>query len=141
MEERGYPTSGWLFLNGNGTKMKSTQINKLIKESGTKAGITDKVLIAKAFRKSFVENFFQIKLEKDIPPDPMILAGTGKGTQDQPKTAFCVGWSLKVLMEHYAPKMKRQIEKHRQKFRMLTDEHIEEIVEKQPMELRKQFTF
>lgn len=141
MEERGYPKSGWLFLNGNGTKMKSTQINKLIKESGTKAGITDKVLTAKAFRKSFVENFFQIEVEKDTPPDPMILAGTGKGTQDQPKTSFCVGWSLKVLMEHYAPKMKRQIEKHRQKFRMLTDQHIEKTVAKQPTELRTQFGF
>lgn len=111
LEERGYPKSGWLFCNGGGTKMTRRQVNQVIKEAGTKAGITDKVLTAKAFRKSFVENYFEIP-----DADPMILAGSGKGTQDQPKTAFCVGWSLKVLMEHYAPKMKSQIGTYRQKF-------------------------
>ena len=110
LEERGYPKSGWLFCNGGGTQMTQRQVNKVIKKAGTKAGITNKVLTAKAFRKSFVENYFEIP-----DADPMILAGSGKGTQDQPKTAFCVGWSLKVLMEHYAPKMKTQIETQRQK--------------------------
>lgn len=117
LEERGYPKTGWLFvnINGNGkeTKMTKTEVNNIIKELGEKAEITDKILTAKAFRKSFVENFFQIP-----EADPMILAGSGKGTEGQPKTAFGVGWSLKVLMEHYAPKMKKQIDKHRQKFQI-----------------------
>lgn len=110
--------TGWLFANnGNGkeTKMTTDDVNQIIKKAGQKAGIKDKVLTAKAFRKSFVENYFTIEVDGN-PADPMILAGTGKGTQGQPKTAFCVGWSLKVLVEHYAPKMKKQIEKHRQRF-------------------------
>lgn len=111
LEERGYPKTGWLFCNGGETRMTQKQVNDIIRKAGRKAGITDKVLTAKAFRKSFVENYFEMP-----DADPMILAGSGKGTQGEPKTAFCVGWSLKVLMEHYAPKMKSQIETHRQRF-------------------------
>lgn len=115
LEERGWPKSGWLFVNndgnGNETKMTSRDLNKMIKEIGKKAGITGKIMTAKAFRKSFVENYFKIS-----DADPMILAGSGKGDQGQPKTSFGVGWTLEVLMKYYAPKMKKQIAKHRQKF-------------------------
>jgi hypothetical protein len=113
--ERGSPKSGWLFVNGNGNgiekKITSRDVNDIIKQVGKNAGITDKVLSAKAFRKSFVENYFKIP-----DADPMIIAGSGKGTEDQPKTSFCVGWSLDVLMKYYAPKMRSQIETHRQHF-------------------------
>lgn len=110
LEERGYPTSGLLFVNSNGngeTKMTHDDVNNAIRKWGKRAGIKGKVLTAKAFRKSFVENFMNI-------PDanPLVIAGTGKET----KTCFCVGWTLDVVMKHYAPKMKKQIKAQRQKF-------------------------
>ena len=111
LQERNKPKSGWLFVNNNGdgkeTQMSPKDVNGIIKEAGHRAGITNKVLSAKAFRKSLVSNFMNIK-----DANPLVLAGSGK----ERKTCFCVGWTLDVLMKHYAPKMKAQIETYRQKF-------------------------
>jgi predicted DNA-binding transcriptional regulator AlpA len=108
LKERGSPRSGWLFVDGDGeSKMTSNEINDLIEDVGNTAEIRGKVLTAKCFRKSLVENFLNI-------PDanPVVLAGSGKET----KTCFCVGWTLDILMKYYAPKMRKQIETHRLQF-------------------------
>jgi integrase len=113
LEERGYPDQGWLFTNGDGTQLKSKDINGIIKELGKKAGIRGKSLTEKAFRKSFAKYALTPKEHGGMGMNPVSLIGTGKAT----KTCFCVGWTdMKVLMEHYAPQLMDQIEQDRQKF-------------------------
>jgi integrase len=113
LEERGYPQSGWLFTNGDGTQLKEQDINNIIEKLGKKAGIEGKILTAKAFRKSFVKYALTPKEQGGLGMNPVSLIGTGKNT----KTCFCVGWTdMKVLMEHYAPQLMKQIEEDRQKF-------------------------
>jgi integrase len=105
---RGKPKAGFLFVDENGAPMKARNVNDVIEQAGMNAGITGKKLVAKTFRKSFVKYALE---ERDM--NPACLIGTGKQT----KTCFCVGWSnMKVLMEHYAPKLVKQIEKDRHKF-------------------------
>ena len=106
LEERNYPKEGWLFVNGNNAKLTPTQVNDMIKEAGQKAGITGKKLTSKSFRKSFVKNAFDKKI------NPLSLIGTGK----QRKTCMCVGWTSDVIFKNYAPQMIEQIEEDRQKF-------------------------
>ena len=113
LEERGYPKAGYLFANGHGNKMTSSQINQIIKKAGKKAGVEDKVLTAKVFRKSFVKHALTPEEDGGLGMEPVSLIGTGKKT----KTCFCVGWTeMKVLMEHYAPRLMSQIESDRAKF-------------------------
>lgn len=108
LDARGNPTSGWLFLNGNGNPLDKHKLNKMLKVAGAKAGITDKKLVCKTFRKSMVKHCLEV-----LKMNPVSLIGTGK----DPKTCFCVGWtSMKVLFAHYAPQLKEQIEQDRQKF-------------------------
>ena len=106
LEERDYPKKGWLFVNGNNVKLTTTQVNDIIREAGQKAQITGKKLTSKSFRKSFVKNAFDKKI------NPLSLIGTGK----QRKTCMCVGWTSDVIFKHYAPQMIEQIEEDRQKF-------------------------
>jgi site-specific recombinase XerD len=138
LEERGYPKSGWLFANPDETQITNNQINKIIRTLGRKAGIEGKKLTAKVFRKSLVKNALTPEAKGGMGMNPISLIGTGKGT----KTCFCVGWSdMKVLMEHYAPQLMGQIEQDRQKFRILTDKHTNDLVSKQPTESREKITF
>jgi len=112
LEERGYPKKGWLFTEGD-RQIKSSEINKVIKKLGNKAGIEGKVLTAKVFRKSLVKNALTPVDKGGMGMNPVSLIGTGKQT----KTCFCVGWTdMKVLMQHYAPQLLDQIEQDRQKF-------------------------
>lgn len=106
LRERGYPRTGWLFVNGKGNRLTKNQVNDIIREVGKKAGIKGKVLTAKTFRKSFVKNALEIAKVNLIS-----LCGTGKGT----KTCMCVGWTLDIIMKHYAPHLRTQIEQDRQK--------------------------
>jgi len=110
LQARGNPTSGFLFTTNkrNGTGMHATIVNKMLKVAGAKAGITGKRLVCKTFRKSLVKHALEV-----LKMNPVSLIGTGK----DPKTCFCVGWtSMGVLMAHYAPQLKEQIEQDRQKF-------------------------
>ncbi len=107
LEERSNPKKGWLFVNGNDKKLSPRDVNKIIRETGRKAEIKDKVLTAKAFRKSFVKNALEI-----AKISPTSLIGTGKET----KTCMCVGWTSDIIFKHYAPQMMDQIEEDRQKF-------------------------
>jgi site-specific recombinase XerD len=107
---RGNPKEGFLFINGHGNPMTAQQVNDVIEQAGKNAGIEGKVLLEKVFRKSLVKHALEV-----LEMNPLCLIGTGKGV----KTCFCVGWSdMKILMEHYAPKLTKQIEKDRQKFAM-----------------------
>jgi hypothetical protein len=107
---RGNPKEGFLFVNGHGNPMTAQQVNDVIEHAGINAGIEGKVLLEKVFRKSLVKYALEI-----LEMNPLCLIGTGKGV----KTCFCVGWSdMKILMEHYAPKLTKQIEKDRRKFAM-----------------------
>lgn len=113
LEARGNPTSGFLFTNDNGTPLNARAVNKMLKLVGAKAGITDKRLVCKTFRKSLVKHGLDV-----LQMNPISLIGTGKN----PKTCFCVGWtSMHVLMEHYAPKLTRIIENDRQKMSFQKD--------------------
>lgn len=108
LQARGNPTSGWLFVNGHDTPLNAERVNKMLKVAGAKAGITGKRLVCKTFRKSLVKHALEV-----LKMNPISLIGTGK----DPKTCFCVGWtSMGVLMQHYAPQLKEQIETDRQKF-------------------------
>ncbi len=116
LKVRGNPKVGYLFVDENGSPMTQTDVNKMLKKAGHKAGIQSynkktgkgKKLVAKTFRKSFVKYALD-----DCGINPVSLIGTGKNV----KTCFCVGWSdMKVLMEHYAPHLEKQIEEDRQKF-------------------------
>lgn len=115
LDARGNPTSGWLFVNGHGNPLDKHKLNKMLKVAGAKAGITDKKLVCKTFRKSMVKYCLDLKKNGGLEMNPVSLIGTGK----DPKTCFCVGWtSMKVLFQHYAPQLKDQIEQDRQKFRL-----------------------
>jgi len=106
LAERGEKT-GFLFVNGSGNPLTQKTVVKILEEVGKLAGIKGKKLIPKTFRKSFVKNALD---EREV--DVACLIGTGK----RQKTAICVGWTdMKVLMEHYAPKMMRTIERNRPK--------------------------
>lgn len=110
LQARGNPTSGFLFTtnNGNGTGVSSLIVNNMLKRVGAQAGIKGKRLVCKTFRKSLVKHALEV-----LKMNPVSLIGTGK----DPKTCFCVGWtSMGVLMAHYAPQLKEQIETDRQKF-------------------------
>lgn len=111
LNERGNPKSGYVFVKEkNGHKLTNDDINDIVKESGEKAEIQEKRLVAKSFRKSFVKYALE-----DCGMNPTSLIGTGKKI----KTCFCVGWSdMKVLMEHYAPELMKQINEDREKFAM-----------------------
>jgi len=126
LELRGNPTSGFLFVNHNGkdTPMQGTDVNKVISDAGKNAGITDKKLFAKSFRKSLAKHALEV-----LEMNPMALVGTGK----QEKTCFCVGWSdLEVLLKHYAPKMKKAIENGRRSF--VFQENVKALVKARKME-------
>jgi site-specific recombinase XerD len=113
LEERGCPPEGYLFVNGNNNKLTTTQVNQIIQQAGQKAGVEGKVLTAKVFRKSLVKHALTPEEEGGLGMEPVSLIGTGKKT----KTCFCVGWTeMKVLMEHYAPRLMSQIESDRAKF-------------------------
>lgn len=110
---RGNLKEGWLFANGGNRQLNNTEINKIIKKLGEKAGIEGKVLTAKTFRKSFVKHALTPKEKGGMGMNPVSLIGTGKTE----KTCFCVGWSdMKVIMQHYAPQLLSQIEQDRQNF-------------------------
>lgn len=118
LELRGNPRQGFLFVNEDGKPIDGTEVNDVITEAGHNAGIKSydeetgegKRLVAKSFRKSLVKYALD-----DCDMNPACLVGTGKQT----KTCFCVGWSdIKILMEHYAPKLEKQIEKGRKAFKI-----------------------
>jgi site-specific recombinase XerD len=110
LAKRGNPKEGFLFVNGHGNPMTAEQVNDVIEQAGKSAGIEGKVLLEKVFRKSLVKHALEV-----LEMNPVCLIGTGK----EIKTCFCVGWTdMKVLMEHYAPKLTKQIEKDRRKFAM-----------------------
>lgn len=124
LEKRGSPKEGFLFVNGHGNPMTAQQVNDVIKQAGKNAGIQGKVLLEKTFRKSLTKHALEV-----LEMNPVCLIGTGKGV----KTCFCVGWTeMKVLMEHYAPKLTKQIEKGRQSFVFRKD--IGEVMKKQKIE-------
>jgi integrase len=126
---RGNPTSGLLFVKeDNNTPLKATEANKIIKQAGKNANIEGKNLTEKSFRKSLVKHTLEV-----LEMNPICLVGTGRN----PKTCFCVGWSdLSIVMQHYAPKLTKQIEKGRQTFVFRKD--IGEVIKKQKTEnLRK----
>jgi site-specific recombinase XerD len=121
---RGYPKEGFLFVNGNGEPMTADHVNDVWKQAGKNAGIEGKVFLEKVARKSLVKHFLEV-----LEQNPVCLVGTGKN----PKTCLCVGWSdMKILMEHYAPKLTKQIEKARQTFLFRKD--IAEVLKKQKAE-------
>lgn len=118
LEVRGNPTQGFLFVDKKGHPIHGTEVNRIIKEAGRKAGIKKynpktgegKKLLAKAFRKTLVKYALET-----LEMNPMSLIGTGK----KRKTCFCVGWTdMKILVEHYAPRMEKTINEDRAKFRI-----------------------
>ena len=113
LASRGNPKEGYLFVNEDGTKMKNTEINKIIKTLGEKAEITDKKLTAKSFRKSFVKAALTPIKDGGMGMSLKSLIGTGG---NEGKTCFCVGWSnTDTITQHYAPELMSQIEADRQK--------------------------
>ena len=115
---RDNPKRGPLWVNGNESPLTPHDVNTMLSQAGRRAGIPEydkktkegKRLVCKTFRKTLVKYALEV-----LEMNPVSLIGTGKRT----KTCFCVGWTdMKVLMQHYAPKMTKTIEKDRQTFNL-----------------------